>query len=170
MKLLGFDPASKRNLGWCILEIDGEKATVKCVAGTVVLPDCNDVSEVQYPLFVAVDTMLDQQEPDFVIVEKTSQFSGSFVTGQVSHCMGSIFAACGKNETQVKYVSPTHVKKVITGNGRAKKAQMKKSTIEFLTKLGVRETKYDSEHAYDAAASILCWLVDNGYLEVSENE
>ncbi len=175
-RIVGFDPASKRNLGWAVVEVpnivtdDGPKLT--CFAGTFVMPDCQDVSEVQWPLFTAVDTLLQHQEPDVVIVEKTSQFSArraSFITGQVSHCMGTIFAACGKNEIEVKYVSPTHVKKVISEDGRATKSKMKKSTKSLLDKFGVLDVKFDSEHAYDAAASVLCYLMDNKIIGV-DNE
>lgn len=163
MRIIGFDPASTRNLGWSVVEINNKE--ISCVAGTFVIPTVDDKWKAYWPMFIMVDDLLSQDNVDTVIVEQTSAFSGGFVTGQVSHCLGVIFAACGKNDTNVNSVYPTHVKKVITDNGRAKKAEMKKHTKKILENLGVKDTKFDSPHAYDAAANILCWLFDKKIIE-----
>jgi len=130
---------------------------LNCVAGTVVLPTVESPWQALWPMFIAVDTILADKKPDLVVVEKTSSFSGGFVTGQVSNCMGVILACCGKHELPVLFVYPSHVKKVMTGKGRATKGQMKKSVKNVLSEFGC-ETKFDSEHACDATANILALL------------
>ena len=107
MKLLGLDPASKRNLGWSAVELSPQKQNPKLIcfaieASTITLPSTKDVWEVQWPLFLSTDALILDQQPDMVIIEKTSHFSGSFVTGQVANCMGTIFAVCGKHNVPVK--------------------------------------------------------------------
>jgi len=163
MRIIGFDPASTRNLGWSLVEISGENFS--CSAGTFVIPTVDVKWKAYWPMLMVVDEFIAQEDPNVVIVEQTSAFSGGFVTGQVSHCLGVIFAACGKNGVDVGSVYPTHVKKVITDKGRATKSEMKKHTQDWLKSLGVEDVKFDSPHAYDAVANILCWLCDKSMIK-----
>jgi len=96
-----------------------------------------------------------------VAISNQIRFSGGFVTGQVSNCMGVILSACGKHDLAVAFVYPSHVKKVITGNGRATKGQMKKYVKDMMYQLCGEHVKFDSEHSCDATANILCWLKEN---------
>lgn len=165
-KILSFDPASTRNLGWSIFTIDedsetGECQGVKCWAGTIVIPEMNEPWQAMWPLFLAVDTIIEEQAPDLVVIEKTSSFAGGFVTGQVSNCIGLILAACGKHECPISFVYPTHVKKVLSGSGKASKAEMKKAVTAAVEKLTGETIKFDSAHSCDAAANVMCWLVEN---------
>ena len=107
-KVLGFDPASIRNLGWSLIDVeesggsDSEEFT--CEAGTLVIPKVSEPWRALWPLFIAIDTIITEKEPDLVVVEKTSSFAGGFVTGQVAGCIGVILACCGKSETAVAFV------------------------------------------------------------------
>jgi len=172
-KVLSFDPASVRNLGWSLVEVDEVDKDVcqefRCEAGTIVLPKVTEPWEALWPMFVSVDTTLLAQKPELIIIEKTSSFAGGFVTGQVSNCIGVILACCGKHELPVSFVYPSHVKKVVTGNGRATKSQMKKRVQQLVSDLsGGKIIKFDSEHACDATANILCWLIENEMIEEEE--
>lgn len=164
-KVIGFDPASVKNLGWSLIEIqDGETDSLQlnCTSGTVVLSGMDgDYWKALWPIFLAVDHLMTVNSPDMVVIEKTSSFAGGFITGQVSACIGVILACCGKHELSVGFVYPTHVKKIITGDGRATKSQMKKGVTKILNRLGTSETKFDSPHAVDAVANVLCWLKEN---------
>lgn len=157
--ILSFDPASYRNVGWSIFRMKDDQFT--CQSGTIVISDVDEPWHALWPIFVAVDAALGKQSPDIIIIEKTSSFSGGFVTGQVSNCTGVILACCGKYEMPVDFVYPTHVKKVVSGNGRATKAQMKKSVRDYVFKITGETMKFDSEHACDATANIICWLIEN---------
>lgn len=162
--IVGFDPASTRNIGWAIFEVNNAKnaKTPACWEGsTFVMPVFEDRWQVLWPMLQVVDTFLENIKPDVVIVEKTSSFSGGFVTGQVSQCMGVILAACGKHDIKVEFVYPSSVKKKVSGNGRAKKGEMKKAVKNHLEKWGIKDIKFDSEHCADATANIFCWLINN---------
>ncbi len=170
-KVLSFDPASVRNLGWSLVEVESKKDVCqefRCESGTVVLSKVSEPWEAMWPIFVSVDTILSTRKPDLIIIEKTSSFAGGFVTGQVSNCTGVILACCGKYELPVSFVYPSHVKKVVTGNGRATKSQMKKKVQQYMSDLGGKAIKFDSEHACDATANILCWLIENDMIEEGE--
>lgn len=158
MRFVSFDPASKKNLGWAKLDfIDGKIDNYE--AGTLVLDATDEPWQVCWPMFGFVDETISKYQPDLVICERTSAFSGSFITGQISSCMGVIFACCGKYNLKMKQVYPTHVKKQVTGKGKCTKKQMEKAVKNI-----VKDIKSDisnaSEHAYDALANILCYMID----------
>lgn len=167
LKLVGFDPASTKNLGWSIVSyLEGK---LDCTAGTFIIPDFDEPWKALWPMYLSVDQLLIEQQPDVVVVEKTSVFRGGFITGQVAGSIGSILIACGKNDLTVEFVYPTHVKKVITGKGQATKSQMKDSVKKILARFE-QMVKFDSEHSCDATANVLSFLSDNGVIDLSEGD
>lgn len=171
-RFVSFDPASLRNLGWSIVTYtendQGKFQTMKCACGTFTLKKAELVQRhlVLWTTFVLVDAFLERSKPDLVIIEQTSSFRGSFVTGQISQCMGVLMAACGKHEVQTAFVYPSSVKKKVTGNGRATKTIMKKNVTSIMADLTGETLKFDSEHSVDATANIICWLIQQGAIEV----
>lgn len=172
MKIISFDPASFRNLGWAVCEYQqtDNSIAIGCGAGTFVIEDVTEPWQSLFPLQSIVRLFIKNNEPDLVIIEKTSSFHGGFVTGQVSNCIGVILSSCGEFDLPVHFVYPTHVKKVVTGQGKATKTLMKKKVNEHLNKWGANAIKFDSEHACDALANILCWLIENPLSPLRENQ
>lgn len=180
-RIVGFDPASFRNLGWSIVDfkvLPNEEANeedsdiaendakhlkldLQFKSGTLVIPDLEFRCLLLWHIFSYIDNFLTKYKPDIVVIEQTNSFRGGFITGQVSECIGSILAACGRQNMKVVYVSPSHVKKVITGNGRATKSQMKHSVKQKVFDMSGESIKFDSEHSCDATANVLCWLLEN---------
>lgn len=164
MKIIGFDPANYRNLGWSIFNLTGKREKcLNCVTGTFVMPKPLQGKEHEslWPMFISVDDFLEKQKPKLVVIENTSSFSGGFVTGQISQGVGVLLACCVKQKIEVAFVYPSHVKKVITGNGKATKSQMKNATKELLSQYCKEPVTFDSSHACDATSNVLCWLIDN---------
>lgn len=174
-KIAAFDPASYRNMGWSVMNVTEKNqkiSKIDVVAGTFTMPKVDQPWQMLWPLFTIVDQFYEKQKPDLVIIEKTSSFAGGFITGQVSNTIGVILACCGKYNIPVQFVYPSHVKKVITGKGKATKTQMKKAVttqLSEITGVAQKDLKFDSEHAYDAVANILCFLIDEGFLEIGED-
>lgn len=161
MKILAFDPASFRNLGWAKVTAT-ESGVNSFAAGTFVTPDIHDVWQAYWHIYKFVDALVAKEQPDVVVVEKTSSFSSknsSFIGGQVSQCMGVIFAVCGHYETEVEFALPTSVKMTVAGHGKATKSQIKKSILHFVNELTGENVKYSSEHAYDSVGNILYYLI-----------
>lgn len=171
-KILSFDPASKKNVGWSIVSfVQTEKDfQLDAVNGGTFVTNHIEPWQTLWPVFQFADSVINFHKPDYIVMEKTSSFSGGFVTGQVSNCMGAILAACGKHNSKVSFVFPTHVKKVVTGKGKATKTMMKRSVSSFVLKYLNITLKLDSDHAYDALGNIICWLTDSGYLVGENNE
>ncbi len=161
--ITSFDPASTRNLGWATAILDQvpskETSVTGWSCGTFVMPTTDERWQVLWPIFAVTEAFLEDPKPDLVIIEKTSSFAGGYITGQVSQCMGAIYAVCGKLNCNLDFVYPSSIKKVVAGNGRAKKSQLKKSVSSLLEAIGIEKMKFDSEHAADASANILYWLI-----------
>ena len=169
IKVIGFDPASTKNLGYCsmsFLQNGSNDLVLKSFnASTAVFDSFDDRWRALGSILDVVQELLTKEMPDFVIIEQTNSFrggkSGAFVTGQVSHCIGIILAICSKLNLNVNFVYPTRVKKLLTGKGKATKSELKKAVTAQLISLGVPEgVKFDSDHAADAAGNILAWLKD----------
>lgn len=172
--IIGFDPASTRNIGWSSFTLSKKPSkTAKICSwsgGTFVTPVLEEKWQVLWPMFLMVDSFLEEYSPHLVIVEKTSSFAGGFITGQVSHCMGVILAICGKYKIPIEFVYPTSVKKLVAGHGRATKSKMKKAVRTILTDAGVEDIKFHSDHTADAAASVLYWLIKSGVISPEKEE
>lgn len=164
---MSFDPASMRNLGWSVIENDiyNAEQLVSIDCGTHVMAVVSEPWMCLWPLFQFVDGLIEKTNPDIIVLEKTSAFAGGFVTGQVSNCIGAILSACGKHNKTVKFVYPTHVKKVVTGKGKATKAVMKKAVKALIERVYGQEVKFSSEHDCDACANVFCWLIDEQLIE-----
>lgn len=166
--IVGFDPASTRNIGWASLVLSKKPSDTAKISswegGTFVMAVTEERWQVLWPMFVEVETFLAERSPHLVVVEKTSSFAGGFITGQVSHCMGVILAACGKLNIPVEFVYPTSVKKLVAGHGRANKTKMKKAVRNLLISLGNKKPVFDSDHTADATAGIFYWLIKNGVM------
>ena len=162
-KIISCDPASTRNLGWSILELGD---VISCMAGTFVVPDTQEVWQTYWPIYQFMDDLLTKEHPDVVVIEKTSSFrsskAGAFITGQVSHCMGVIFAVCGKHNMNVEFAFPTSVKMQVAGHGKATKSQIVKAVKQFVPNIQGQNL---SEHSYDAVANIIFYLLTTGKIE-----
>lgn len=166
--ILGFDPASTRNIGWSIIELTKKPSKTAKIhnwyGGTFVIAQLEERWQVLWPMFVLLEAFVGDKNPDLVILEKTSQFAGGFVTGQVSHCMGVIYAVCGKYDVPVEFAYPTSVKKVVAGHGRSKKGMVKKAVKLLLEQHGIQDVSFDSDHMADASATILYSLIQKGVI------
>lgn len=160
-KIISFDPGSLKNIGWA--RIRWNKNLI-CSAGTIVIPHYEERWQVYWPMFQEIDAFLAKEKPHLVVIEETSRF-GSFVGGQVSQCIGVIYAICGKYKLNIETVYPTSVKAKVAGHGRATKSQVKKSVKQMILDLTHKEVKYNSEHAYDAMANILYYLIREKRIE-----
>lgn len=170
--VIGFDPASHRNLGWALIEYDPEPEktkVIRCISGTFTFQVYEEPWKALGPMSIMIDEFLVKEEPDLVVVEQTSAFRGGFVTGQVSYCIGVLLASCSRNNLDVGFVYPSHVKKILTGKGRATKAQVRNRVKVALKHIGAPvPTKFDSDHASDATGNVLVWMADEDVFKMPE--
>lgn len=146
--LLGIDPGSLRT-GFGV--IAREQGVVRHVAhGTVVLDAKKKLSERLADLAHDLKTIIDKYEPDLAVVEDVffcKNPRSALVLGQAR---GAALAVLGLKNVSVEVLSPTQVKSLVAGRGRAQKFQI--AQIVAL-ELGIAVPQ--SEDASDALALAL---------------
>jgi crossover junction endodeoxyribonuclease RuvC len=154
---MGMDPSSFRNCGWAVIRFS---------AGTPVLVekftqrfemDEGDVSRYR-ALYDGLASMIEKHKPAALALERSMGAGLMFVRNNLSETVGVAKLCCHDNGIKVYEVSPSHLKKIITGHGKAKKTHVKANVAATfgLKKSGV-------EHECDAAACALVMLVDLGW-------
>lgn len=170
MRIIGFDPANYKNLGWSLVETqekNGKTDKISVNSGTFIFTE--DGYECLLPMHKKISALISKHKPDVVIFEYTP-FGKMFVAGQISQGVGVLLLSCLQKGIEVKKTSPSHVKKVISGNSKATKVQMIKATKKIMSEWGFNGYEFDSHHACDATASCFCLLADKEIITISETE
>lgn len=168
MRIIGFDPANYKNLGWSSIETEennGKITNIKVESGTFIFKE--EGQDCLLPMHKKISSLITKVKPDVVTFEYTP-FGKSFVAGQISQGIGVMILACQQKKVDMKKMSPSHVKKVITGDSKAKKSKMIKCTNHLMEEWGYKNYKFDSHHACDAAANCFCHLADLGLIIIGE--
>jgi Holliday junction resolvasome RuvABC endonuclease subunit len=152
MRVIGFDPGSNHT-GYAIGEITPEEAMPKLVEASQIEPDKGvygflklyDISKKMYERTKGID----------LIVIEAPVRAGAFINYEVDQLIGSFMNfLVGGPETRLMTLPPQTIKKCVTGSGRAKKSEVKKSAKKLYGEVpGV------SDHVYDAIASLHCGIL-----------
>ncbi|MBI3830489.1 MAG: crossover junction endodeoxyribonuclease RuvC [Planctomycetes bacterium] len=118
-RLLGIDPGT-RNAGWGVIEAHG--TTLRLVACGVLRASAKaDISRRLETIFAGYETLIIQHEPVAAALEET--FSG--VNPKSAIAMGEgrgvALLALARGSVPVLELSPSEIKKAVTGNGAAGK-------------------------------------------------
>lgn len=156
--VIGMDPASYRNCGWAVLEMTDTKKPVLLEKFTQVIQREQDDLGRLRDIYEQLAELIKKHRPGHLCLERSMGGGLAFVRNNLSENVGVAKLCAHDNSVKVIEVSPAHLKKVITGHGRAKKRHiMANVCAEFgLQKAGV-------EHECDAAAIALSYLIDLGY-------
>ena len=167
-RVVSFDPASYRNLGWAVVDYDGSPAVLmRYETGTYVTPKEYERYECLPFIHDFVKNFVLEKLPQLVIIEQTSAFKGSFITAQVAQCIGVMTCVCLQSKLPIAFVSPSHSKLVVVGKGKCTKSEMQKSAEHVLQAFGAEgKIKFDSEHCADALGNIFCHLSDTGVFQL----
>ena len=106
--------------------------------------------------------LLERYHPDLIVIEKLF-FNNNITTGiQVAQARWVVMYEAAKKWTAVLEYTPLQVKKAITGNGRAGKAQLQ-NAIKMLMRL---ETIPKPDDAADAIGLAYMWYLNIGNIWV----
>ena len=160
--VLGIDPASIRNMGAAILEVNTETRVFKVLwHSTVVLPDFKTDGARLTHIHDEFEKIVDKYKPTVLSIEFSRGFGQSFVRQNLQESCGVIKMCCHLNDIEVFEPSPNHMKLVIAGSGKAKKADMK----IWVKKIAPDMDKPKTEHEADAVASALTYLIDEDIID-----
>ena len=156
MKVIGFDPAAKKNLGIAIVVLKNKKIK-KANAFTQTFPKIED-QERPWLIFQYVDNLIFVEKPDLIVFEKTDLFGGSkYIRSLITKCICIIECCAVKHGVALTSLAPASIKKIVTGSGRATKDEVQSSVKKV-----VSNCEATSEHAWDALASCLAYLKKEG--------
>lgn len=174
LRVLGLDP-SMTNTGWSILNFTAYSNPDVLGYGNIKTSPTGEGSNMKDSL-IRMNTIHEEMLRvrnfasihlvDLVAIElPVPARSGAASQAGSMSCVAANIAV-SELGVPIVYVHPTHSKKVTTGNGKADKATVKKTVIEWL---GGREHLFDQNVADSMSASI-CTMLDlvTGRLKVDE--
>lgn len=153
---LGIDPGLA-NTGWGIVEREG--ARFRCLAyGCISTSPDMELSRRLMKIHEQMGAIIDRYRPTCVGIETIwfgENITAAFATGQAR---GAALVACAEAALSVGEYAPKNIKNTVVGTGDADKRQ-----VQYMMKqlLGLeREPRPD--HAADALAAAMCYLLNNG--------
>ena len=151
MRILGIDPGLQV-CGYACLEMaaDNEKLIE---AGVCRTSSDKDLALRLDQIAKDISGLLERFAPDVVAVEELySHYDHPRTSILMGHARGVILQQCARFDIKVESYAATRIKKSLTGNGRATKAQMQRSIQTLLSLPQVPEPN----DVADAIAAALC--------------
>ena len=154
MKILGIDPGLDRT-GWAVLEKNGPGGTPKLLSSGLIHTAAGLAFEKRLAaIYDSLMSVIASHTPDFAAIEEVFFSKRADTQANTTHARGVILLACEKRSLPISAYNPREIKKTVSGNGSADKAQMQK--IVQLT-LGLAEVPRPDDVA-DAMAAALCHM------------
>ena len=114
-------------------------------------------------IFDGVRQLLVEHEPDAVAVEESVVGADARTALSVGQARGAVLVAAASSGVACAEYSPTHVKRVVCGYGRAEKGQMQRMVRVLLS----LEKLPTPDHAADALAVAICHALAPPLLKVA---
>lgn len=141
MKLIGIDPGITAT-GYSIIDNNSE------ITGGTIRPRGNDTYCRILEICNQIKNIIDANKPDCVALEKVFHHKNVQSLMRSSELRGAIIITLLSCGTRIVEYTPTQIKLVTTGNGRASKQQVR----YFIEKAIMQNAKRLSSHAIDAVA------------------
>lgn len=164
MCVIGMDPSSYKNCGWAILQYQNGQVTLKHKFTQIFeyhedeLADPWNSNRRLREVYDKLHEMIQEYNIKYLCLERSIGGGISFVRGNLSETVGVAKLCCFDNNCRVFETSPCHVKKQVTGHGKAKKRHIQANVLGFF---GLDES--GSEHECDAACCALSFFMDAGW-------
>jgi crossover junction endodeoxyribonuclease RuvC len=152
-RILGIDPGLTIT-GYGVLEFSSARP-ILCEAGIIRTADdnANDMAERVLSVYKGVVEVIAQFQPQAMAVEQLyAHYDHPRTAILMGHARGVIFLAAAQQGIPVLSYASTHVKKIVTGNGRASKEQVQRTIQRELS----MTTLPDPPDVADALAVALC--------------
>lgn len=167
MRILGIDPGTTAT-GYAILEVGMENGREPQVlhAGIAAVVSAN-ASERLRELHEALQRLITVWEPEVMAVEKLFFAKNAKTALAVSQGRGVILLTGALAGLTVYEYTPLEVKKIVTGDGTADKAQVQKMlklTLPAMSELQARDDVFDA-----IAIALTCFFCERAALRTSSN-
>jgi len=153
-RVLGIDPGL-RVTGYGVLDISGNAMTV--VEAGVVRAESEGALESRLSaIYDGISEVIAEHQPEVAVVEELySTYRHPRTAILMGHARGAIFLAADQGGVPVVSYGATEMKRAVTGNGRASKAQIQRTVQQ---RLGLRSAPSPSDVA-DALALAFCHAI-----------
>lgn len=151
IRVMGIDPGLTR-CGLSVADGGLGRAVTPIAVGVARTPSDAELPGRLLRLSNAAEEWMDRYEPDVVAIERIFERGNVSTVMQTAHAVGVLMLAASRRGLPVHMYTPSEVKKALTGNGRADKAQM---TTMVTRILGLSEPPKPADAA-DALALAIC--------------
>ena len=151
IRVMGVDPGLTR-CGLSVADGGRGRAVTPIAVGVARTPSDIELPDRLLRLSNAAEEWMDRYEPDVVAIERIFERGNVSTVMQTAHAVGVLMLAAARRGLPVHMYTPSEVKKALTGNGRADKAQM---TTMVTRILGLSEPPKPADAA-DALALAIC--------------
>lgn len=159
----GIDPGLGTT-GYAVLRYRADKPTV-LDAGACRFDDREPLAQRLAALEKDINSVLAEHRPDVVAVEELySHYQHPRTAILMGHARGVILLAAAKNAIEVRSYAATRIKRFLTGNGRAAKAQVQRAVQ---VAMGLAQLPEPPDVA-DALAIAMCCAADCANAHLSE--
>lgn len=150
-RVMGIDPGLTR-CGLSVVQAGAGRSVAPIAVGVVRTPPNLDLAHRLVRLSTAVEEWIADYTPDVVAIERVFERSNISTAMNTAHASGVLMLAAARSGLDVHLYTPSEVKKAISGDGRADKAQM----THMITRiLGLAEAPQPADAA-DALALAVC--------------
>lgn len=152
-RILGIDPGSGR-VGHGLIEIiKGEPSLIShgCIETTVNAPETQKLSQI----YEEVGRLINTIRPDLLAIEMIFFANNAKTAFAVGQARGVILLVAAQANIEVAEIAPLRLKKVLLGNGKAKKKEVQLFVKDYF-KL---EKVPKPDDAADAVAIALCQVL-----------
>ena len=163
-RILGIDPALTTT-GYAVVSAD-MRGNFKLIEGGLVRTKSSQPLEQRLRVINAtLSEIIEEFEPDEVAIEDLhSRYRNPKTAIIMGHARGVAILAAGSANIPVHHYQPTRVKSIVTGSGRADKAQMKRA-VSMRLGLG---NEIEKEDVADAVGIAICHIHVTGSPGLSE--
>jgi len=165
MRILGIDPGTATT-GWGLIKVNGEQCTVDSWG----LIETNKDSAVEKRLekiYKETTAILKKLSPDVFVFEKIFFATNAKTVISVGQAQGVMLLAASKSKIKIESYAPGTIKKLITGNGRAKKKEVQQAIRRILGNQ-VKSRAHKKTH-FDNAADALAIALTHALKEGDKN-
>jgi len=154
MRILGIDPALITT-GYGLIEARGSDDISLVEAGVIKTDPRDGISRRLADIYENLSGVIDEYSPDVLVLEKIySHYKHPMTAILMGHARGVVCLLCGLRGVPLVNYPATRIKKSITGNGRARKAQVQKM-VKMRLNLGKLPEPVDISDALAMALSYI---------------
>lgn len=151
MRVLGLDPGSRRT-GYGVVEGEGNRFHA-VAQGVVAAPAGRELAPRLLAIVQGVRTVMDETQPDAVVVEEAFYHESVRSTLVLGHVRGALLVAAAERGLAIGEYSPREIKLSVVGHGGATKEQ-----VSFMVRRLLNLKGDLAADAADALAAAVCHL------------